>query len=89
MITAIPDDNAIHDTLSRFARHMTYSKALNERLSELTRERVEKALRFGKPATLLVTPKQAEEIADNAQALTRVIQARVKHRGEANALSLP
>lgn len=87
--SAIPDDNAIHDTLARFARHMTYSKSLNQRLHELTRETVEKALRFGKPAALLVTPKQAEEIAGNARALERVIQTRVKHRGEAEALSLP
>jgi hypothetical protein len=87
--SATPDDNAIHDTLTRFARHMTYSKSLNERLHELTRESVEKALRFGKPATLLVTPKQAEEIAGNARALERVIQTRVKRRGEAEALSLP
>lgn len=87
--SATPDDNAIHDTLGRFARHMTYSRSLNERLHDLTRERVDKALRFGKPATLLVTPKQAEEIADNARALERVIQTRVKRRGEADALSLP
>jgi hypothetical protein len=86
--SAVGDDNAIHDSLARFARHMTYSKALNQNLHELTRERVEKALRFGKPASLLVTPKQAEEIADNARALERVIQTRVKQRGEA-ALSLP
>jgi hypothetical protein len=87
--SATPDDNAVHDALGRFARHMTYSRSLNERLRALTRERVEKALKFGKPAMLLVTPKQAEEIADNARALERVIQTRVKQRGEADALGLP
>lgn len=68
---------------------MTYSRSLNERLHALTRESVEKSLKFGKPATLLVTPKQAEEIADNARALERVIQTRVRQRGEAEALGLP
>jgi hypothetical protein len=87
--SATIDDNAIHDTLARFARHMTYSKSLNQNLHALSRETVEKALRFGKPAMLLVTPKQAEEIAGNARAMQRVIQTRVKHRGEAEALSLP
>jgi hypothetical protein len=77
-----PEDLAVHDGLARLARHMTYSKSLSQRLGKLTKE---------KAARLLgdwVTPKQAEEVADNARALERVIETRVKQRGD-DALSLP
>lgn len=88
VFSAAPDDLAVHDGLARFARHMTYSKSLSERLQSLERATAERVLTGGEPRTLWVTPKQVEEIVDNARALDRVIQIRVKQRGP-DALALP
>ncbi|MBI3202562.1 MAG: hypothetical protein HYZ29_13560 [Myxococcales bacterium] len=84
-----PTEGALSDALSRLSRHMTYSKSLDDRLSKLEREELERALGLGEPPTLLVTPKQLEECLDRARNVRRLIAERVKQRGASQALALP
>lgn len=84
-----PTEGAQDDALSRLSRHMTYSKSLDDRLSKLEREGLERALGFGEPPTLLITPKQLEECLDRARNVRRLIAERVKQRGADKALALP
>ncbi len=83
-----PHEAALKDGLQRFARHMTYSKSLSVHLHALEHDTVEKALRAGDPPSLIVTPKQVDEIIEHARGLERVIQTRVKQRGP-DGLLLP
>jgi hypothetical protein len=84
-----PTEGAQGDALSRLSRHMTYSKSLDDRLAKLEREGLERALGFGEPPTLLITPKQLEECLDRARNVRRLIAERVKQRGADKALALP
>ncbi len=84
-----PREGALNEALARLSRHMTYSKSLDDRLAKLDRESLERALGFGSPPSLLVTPKQLEECLDRAQNIRRLIAERVKKRGADKALALP
>lgn len=85
----MPREGALDEALARLSRHMTYSKSLDDHLAKLDRESLERALRFGDPPSLLVTPKQLEECLDRAQNIRRLIGERVKKRGADKALALP
>lgn len=85
----VPKEGAQNDALTRLSRHMTYSKSLDERLGKLEREALERALGWGDPPTLLVTPKQVEECLERTRSVQRLIAERVKQRGADKALALP
>ncbi|MBK8999832.1 MAG: hypothetical protein IPM35_29290 [Myxococcales bacterium] len=85
----VPKEGGQNDALTRLSRHMTYSKSLEERLGKLEREALERALGWGDPPTLLVTPKQVEECIERARSVRRLIAERVKQRGADKALALP
>jgi len=85
----VPKQGAQHDALTRLSRHMTYSKALEERLTRLERGELERALGWGEPPTLLVTPKQLDECVERTRSVRRLIAERVKQRGADKALALP
>jgi hypothetical protein len=84
-----PEQGAVKDDLERLMHHMVYSKKLRQNLAALSREHVDEDLRWGDPPTLLVTPKQVGEVMDRAKTVLRVIDQRIKQRGEAKVLVLP
>ncbi len=79
---------AVGDAFNRLARHLVYSRSVTDRLRRLSREALEVAL-TPNGGTLLVTPKQVDEILDRRRALLRTIDQRIKQRGEDGALALP
>lgn len=87
--SAVPKEGAQNDALTRFSRHMTYSKSLAERLDKLERADLESALGWGQPPTLLVTPKQIDECVDRLRSVRRLMAERTKQRGKDLALGLP
>lgn len=87
--SAIPKGSVVSDALERLSRHMSYSKRLHERLGQLDEPTLEKVLTWGEPPVLLVSPKQKGEALEHAKAVRRLMEQRIKQRGEAAALALP
>jgi hypothetical protein len=77
-------DGRIGDPLARLSRHMHWSKKLVAELRALSRASLDGALRSPR-GSLLVTPKQVDEIMGRRDALVRT----AVRRGEARALTLP
>jgi len=84
-----PKEGTLKDDLGRLSRHMTYSKSLRDRLAAIDRSKLDEALRWGKPSTLLVTPRQVDEAVDRIRSIQRLIDLRIKQRGEDRGLALP
>ena len=77
-------DGRVGDPLARLSRHLHWSKRLVDALRALGREKLEAALRSPR-GTLLLTPKQVEEVLARRDALVRT----ALRRGEQRALTLP
>lgn len=85
----IPKDSVVSNALERLSRHMSFSKRLHGQLGQFEEAQLDKALTWGDPPVSLVTPKQRREAVLHAKALRRLIDQRIKQRGEAAALALP
>ncbi len=83
-----PVDGALSDAIERLTRHNTFSKSLSQHLRTLDRDALGRALGWGDPPNLLITPKQLDEVLERARSVRHVIEQREKQRGEA-ALELP
>jgi hypothetical protein len=79
----------VGDPLSRLLRHTAFSRRLQQRLSALERDSLERALRGPLDEGLLVTPKELEEIVDRRRGIEKLVDGLVTRRGRDKALILP
>ncbi len=77
-------DGRVGDPLARLSRHLHWSKKLVADLRAISRPALDEALRSPR-GTLLVTPKQVDEVLSRRDALVRT----ALRRGSARALTLP
>lgn len=83
------NERGVGDPYERLAAHGVYSKSLRERLEKLDAASLEARLRAGPDRSLLIAPKQLDELMQRKQSLLRLIAGRVRLRTEARALALP
>jgi hypothetical protein len=89
VFSGIGKGGAVGDAFGRLSGHLVYSKSLKERLSKLDKAGLELALRESPDRSLLVTPKQLDEIMARKGTLERLLEARIRQRGRERALALP
>lgn len=82
-------DGAVGEASTRLHRHLVYSASLAERLNRLERPAIERVLSRSPDRSLLVTPKQVDEILARKSSLARLIETRIRQRGRERALALP
>lgn len=84
-----PIGGRLGDPLARLAGHLVYSRTLADKLAALEQSAVERALSAGPDDSLLVTPKQVDEVLERKRTLQKLMETRVRQRGRERALALP
>jgi hypothetical protein len=82
-------DGAVGEASTRLHRHLVFSARLAENLERLDRKAAERGLSRSPDRSLLVTPKQIDELLERKSSLARLIETRVRQRGRERALALP
>jgi hypothetical protein len=82
-------DDAVGEASARLHRHLTFSARLVDRLEKLDRASAERALSRSPDRSLLVTPKQLDELLERKSSLSKLIETRIRQRGRERALALP
>ena len=82
-----PKDNAVGDSWKRLVQHRYRSKRFMANLRQTTPEKLEQALRS--QGTLLITPKQLDELFARRKSLLRLVDRQVRRVGEKTVLVLP